>query len=120
MTLRSLILLMAAGCFSGVVWPAKASAQTTNWTAPPSTAGLVGEWNFDEGTGTTLGDSSGNGRNGAISAATWTPGRNGSALSFNGGGVVNLGDVDLPGALTVMTWMQTRSLARSDCASLVM
>jgi len=41
-------------------------------TATP--VGLVGAWGFNEGTGTTLGDSSGNGRTGTLTGATWTTG----------------------------------------------
>ena len=46
--------------------------------------GPVAAYSFDEGSGTTLGDQSGNGKAGAIVGATWTAGRYGSALSFNG------------------------------------
>ena len=46
--------------------------------------GLVAAYSFDEGSGNTLGDQSGNGKAGAIVGATWTAGRYGSALSFNG------------------------------------
>jgi len=47
--------------------------------------GLVAHWRFDEGSGTTAADSSGNGNNGTITGATWTAGRVGSgALSFDG------------------------------------
>ncbi|AQT67159.1 Alpha-amylase/pullulanase [Anaerohalosphaera lusitana] len=42
-------------------------------------------WAFDEGTGSTAGDSSGNGNDGSISGATWTTqGRDGDALVFDG------------------------------------
>ncbi len=44
-----------------------------------------GIWNFDEGTGTTAYDSSGLGRHGTISGATWTTdSRHGTALNFDG------------------------------------
>jgi hypothetical protein len=46
--------------------------------------GLVGWWRFDEGTGTIAGDSSGNGNNGTIYGATWVPGKDGTALIFDG------------------------------------
>jgi len=72
------------------------------------------------GSGTTLTDSSGNGRNGTISGATWVAGRVGVALNFTGSGVADLGDLDLPGTFTVMAWMQTRSLYSGTCGSLVM
>jgi hypothetical protein len=39
---------------------------------------------FDEGSGETVTDSSGNGNDGTIIGATWTTGKNGGALSFNG------------------------------------
>ena len=51
-------------------------------TAP---ATLVAAYAFDEGTGTTVTDSSGNGNNGTITDATWTTaGKYGDALVFNG------------------------------------
>ena len=48
-------------------------------------ADLVAAYAFDEGTGTTVADLSGNGNNGQIGAATWTTsGKYGKALTFNG------------------------------------
>ncbi len=45
---------------------------------------LIGAYNFDEGAGTTLNDSSGNGRNGTLTnGPVWSTGRYGSALQFN-------------------------------------
>ena len=45
----------------------------------------VAAYGFDEGSGTTLPDTSGNGNNGTINGATWTTtGKYGAALSFNG------------------------------------
>ena len=43
---------------------------------------LVGWWKFDEGSGTTATDSSGNGNHGAIIGSTWTVGKEGQALNF--------------------------------------
>jgi hypothetical protein len=45
---------------------------------------LVGYWPFEEGTGTTTKDLSGNGNDGTIYGATWTTGKVVSALSFDG------------------------------------
>jgi hypothetical protein len=45
---------------------------------------LVAHWSFNEGSGDTLHDISGNHCNGHISNAMWGPGKVGSALSFNG------------------------------------
>jgi rhamnogalacturonyl hydrolase YesR len=44
----------------------------------------IGYWKFDEGSGNVAHDSSGNGNDGTIYTATWTAGRVGSALHFNG------------------------------------
>jgi fibronectin type 3 domain-containing protein len=57
-------------------------ASTTTSAGNP---GLVAAYPFDEGTGTTVYDASGNGNNGTISNATWsTAGKYGDALVFNG------------------------------------
>jgi hypothetical protein len=47
-----------------------------------ATNSLVGDWKFNEGSGTVVADSSGNGNNGVIYGATWTEGISGSALRF--------------------------------------
>ncbi len=52
-----------------------------------SHAALVGYWAFDEGHGTNITDSSGYGNDGTLSGATvqtWTKGRHGSGLYFDG------------------------------------
>ena len=57
-------------------------------SAPASmsaTTGLVAAYGFDEGSGTTVTDASGNGNNGTITNATWAAtGKYGKALQFNG------------------------------------
>lgn len=45
---------------------------------------------FDEGTGIIAGDSSGNNRHGTILGATWTTGKTGGALHFDGKGYVTI------------------------------
>ena len=45
---------------------------------------LVAQWHMDEGTGTTVSDSSGNDNTGTIYGATWVDGKFGKALSFDG------------------------------------
>ncbi len=60
-------------------------------TVPMAAADLAGYWAFDEGSGMTVADSSGNGKNGVLHSANkanypqWTTGHNGtgSALRFN-------------------------------------
>ena len=53
--------------------------------AQAQTSGLVGYWTFDEGSGTTANDSSGNNNTGTLTnGPTWTTGKIGQALSFDG------------------------------------
>lgn len=48
--------------------------------------GLVAHWTFDEGSGTVVGDSSGNGRDGQLTGGTWSgDGRFGGALTLASG-----------------------------------
>ena len=61
-------------------WP-EWSAETSFTTASSS---LVGDWAFDEGTGTIVHDSSSYNNDGQIHNATWVPGVAGQALYFNG------------------------------------
>jgi endonuclease/exonuclease/phosphatase family metal-dependent hydrolase len=61
------------------------SASVTVTVGNTTASGLVGHWKFDEGSGTTAADSSGNGVAGAlINSPVWTTGMVGGALSFNG------------------------------------
>ncbi len=46
--------------------------------------GLVGSWHFNEGEGTRTRDYSGNNNDGTISGASWTRGKYGTALEFDG------------------------------------
>ncbi len=51
----------------------------------PACADLVGWWRFDDGSGTTAMDSSGNGNDGTLNGgAQWTDGQIGGAIQFNG------------------------------------
>lgn len=74
-------------------------------------SGPVGVWKLDEGSGTTVYDSSGNGNNGVLSGGvSWVPGVSGSALSFDGvSGQVKVADNNAlePGsAVTVSAWLK--------------
>ena len=73
---------------------------------PPPTQGLIGYWNFDEGSGTVAHDSSGSGYNGTVNGATWTTGKINSALNFNGttNGVVTPG-IALANAFSITAWV---------------
>ena len=54
---------------------------------------LVAWWKFEEGSGTTIQDLSGNGNTGTISGTpSWTTGKSGLAFNFNGATYINFGD----------------------------
>src|SRR5262249_36141342 len=66
---------------AGNLSPYSGIANATTLSIP----GLVAAYSFNEGTGTTVADTSGNGNNGTIGTATWTTaGKYGNALVFNG------------------------------------
>ena len=74
-------------------------------------AELVAEWHFDEGTGDTAIDSSGNGADGSIVGAKYVPGAFGTALEFDGDDYVEIGLLDAfqtggEKALTVEVWVK--------------
>ena len=82
------------------------------WTpaATAATAGLVAAYGFDEGSGTTVADASGNGNTGTISNATWAAsGKYGKALQFNGtNALVTIPDaasLHLSTAMTLEAWV---------------
>ena len=75
-------------------------------------AGLVAAYGFDEGSGTTATDRTTN-HNGSIAGATWTAGRYGSALSFDGtSSMVTISDspsLDMANGLTLEAWIRPAS-----------
>ena len=100
------------------------------FSATISMGELAGYWPFDEGTGQTVADSSGNGKNGALYAADstnypqWTTGHSGTgnALIFNANTtgtsnrnhvVVDIGSTDalanLGNAFTISMWVRRDS-----------
>ena len=73
--------------------------------------GLIGWWMFDEGTGTTVADSSGAVHDGFVVDSTpeWVPGMYGTALKFDGTDKVEIpdhADFHLTNAMSVALWMQ--------------
>ena len=79
--------------------------------------GLVAYWSFDEGSGSTAYDASGNGNNGTINGAKWTTGKEGGALSFDGlNDYVDCGNdesLDITDKLTVEGWFKIHQAAPS-------
>jgi len=71
-------------------------------------ADMIGEWLFDETSGTAAADTSGNGHNGTIAGATRVSGVSGNALSFVPGSYVSLGnDASLdPLNFTITAWVK--------------
>ncbi|MFQ6120757.1 MAG: hypothetical protein ACE5KE_12850 [Methanosarcinales archaeon] len=50
----------------------------------PDRNGTVAYWTFDEGSGNIAHDISGNGNDGSVYGASWTSGKVGKALDFDG------------------------------------
>ena len=80
---------------------------------------LMAGYALNEGSGPTAGDVSGEGNNGTLAGATWTPsGKNGGALSFNGSsGYVDLDnpvDLQLTGSMTLSAWVNASSSPADD------
>lgn len=90
-----------------------ASAPTPSFSIndaiPETTDGnTVGLWHFQEGSGSSISDSSGNGYTGSASNVGWTPGKFGPAGNFNGSNaVVGIGNSSAfnPSNITVEAWI---------------
>ena len=73
-------------------------------------SGLAGHWTFDETNGTVAHDSSGNDRNGTLTGydangTSWTAGKVGGALHFDGtNDYVDVGDFEWGGAISIAAW----------------
>jgi PKD repeat protein len=77
-----------------------------------STSGLVAAYNFEEASGTTAFDASGQNNHGAITQATYTQGKYGNALNFDGvndwvtvNDSATQGPLDLTKGMTVAAWV---------------
>src|SRR5262245_25148004 len=95
---RALIVAAFVVCF--VYPPAGGSA----------TSGLVAAYSFDEGTGTTVADASGNGNTGTTASTTWAAGKYGNALAFNGSTsrvtIPSVASLQLTSAMTLEAWVR--------------
>ena len=79
-------------------------------------AALVAAYGFDEGSGTTVTDASGNGNNGTVANGTWsTAGKFGDALSFNGTSTVvtvpNSASLQLSSGMTLEAWVDPTTVS---------
>ena len=85
----------------------------TTASEPVTTDTTIGEslvlsLRLDEASGTTAIDSSGYGNNGVINGATYTTGKVGNALSFDGNDYVSIGDsssLDITDNITIEGWI---------------
>lgn len=87
------------------------SAPVTVTVSNTGGGGLVGAWSFNEGTGATANDTSGNANHGSIFQATWyTTGKFGKALAFDGSNdMVTVNDtpsLDLTNKMTLEAWVR--------------
>jgi hypothetical protein len=85
------------------------TSQTTQAALINPHPGLVGWWSFNEGSGTVVSDSSGNGNAGAINGATWVDGKYGKALSFDGNNYVSTSNWARPINFTCSCWIKPTS-----------
>ncbi len=89
--------------------------RTTNFLLTVLPSGLVGNWKFDEGSGTSAADSSGNGNTGTLLpngiGPTWTTGKINGALNFDGvdDQVTTSNLFNNPQVFTISVWFKTTS-----------
>jgi hypothetical protein len=108
--IEDLLRLVAVSATIAIALTAAAPA----WGDGP---GLVAAYSFDEGSGSVLNDASGNGHLGSISGASWTSGRHGGALSFDGTGAhVALGSLGTfyQTGFTLEAWVRKQSTTKND------
>ncbi|HEY7090888.1 MAG TPA: N,N-dimethylformamidase beta subunit family domain-containing protein, partial [Tepidisphaeraceae bacterium] len=107
---------------SGNVSSGGSGSTVTVTFQPTSRTGLVAEYAFNEGTGTTVADSSGNHNTGTITNASWAAGLFGQALSFNGtNSLVTISgstSLNLTSAMTLEAWVKPNAL--DDWSSVIL
>src|SRR4029077_3493884 len=94
------------------------SNTATATTAAASGSGLVAAYSFDEGTGTTIADASGNANTGTTANTAWsTQGKYGGALTFNGVNarinIPNSSSLQLTTGMTLEAWVNPATISGS-------
>ena len=102
---------------------AEASASFNKSSTSTVSSGLVAYWNFDEGTGTTTADASGNANHGTlVNGPQWASGVAGKALSFDGTDdsvdVLNSNSLNLSNVFTLSAWVKPTA-AHTDFRSIL-
>ena len=123
LTVTPSITGLAAGTYTATVTVTATTAGATGspktvavtLTVSPASTNLVGAWGFDETTGTTAADSSGQNNTGTITGATQVAaGKFGGALSFNGTSnwvtVADANSLDLTTGMTLEAWVQPTAI----------
>ena len=110
--------LNATNAYGDSGYSNEASATTSTGSS------LVAHWMFDEGSGTTASDSSGNGNTGTLqNGPTWTTGQIGGALNLDGvDDLVNAGSagmLDNVSAITVAAWVNPGSTGEGGYGRIV-
>jgi hypothetical protein len=108
----------SSGSISGTGKPTNAGSgdycvpgDTTSCAAP------IAEYKMDEGTGTIAYDTSGDGNDGTISGTTWTQGKYGKALSFDGSSSLAVSDsisTRANGDFSVSAWVKANAYSTGN------
>jgi hypothetical protein len=106
--MRLVIRTAAAVICALALLASSSSARPTSSSAQPGD--LVAAYSFDEGSGTSVGDASGNGNVGVVQGATWSSaGKFGGALAFDGSSsrvrVPDSASLDVTSGLTAEAWV---------------
>ena len=114
------VTFSTSGTYTVTVYNAAGGSYLQSSTATATinvqvTSGLVAWWKFDEGSGSTATDSSGNGNTGTlVNSPTWVAGHAVNALSFNGSNqYVNLPTTGINQdnqAFSVSAWINTNDI----------
>ena len=89
-------------------------------SAQDFTSDLEAYYTFDEGSGSTAADSSGNGNNGTVSGASWdSSGQVGGCLDFDGSydyvSITNSSSLQISGEITIAAWVKADTVSGAHC-----
>ncbi|MEV4285413.1 LamG-like jellyroll fold domain-containing protein [Nonomuraea bangladeshensis] len=96
---------------------------TTGADTPPPVPGLVAAYGMNEGSGTSVADSSGQNNPGTGSSTAWANGKYGKALSFNGSSsmvtVAHAASLRLTAGMTLSAWVNPATVTGTPWKSVV-